>query len=220
MRSKNIFRTIITWSLITSFGCSNPGSAPESISISIEQASGLAAPALHCIQKPYPYKPGNVLVDDSSLMPPRLQHPAFYGCFDWHSSVHGHWTLVKLLKEYPDLPEGDEIRSKLSENLSAENISIETDFFYSEGNKTFERTYGWAWLLKLALSTYNSSREPFSTIATRHSSLSATLISISFAIKSSSQRPVSDFWYRSSVVLLPFYIISPDWSGNPIRFQQ
>jgi len=132
-------------------GCAGPAAAPEKISISAGQASGLAYPALHCIRKPYPYKPGNVLVDDSSLLPPRVQHPAFYGCFDWHSSVHGHWTLVKLLKEFPDLPEGDEIRQKLGENLTAENLAKETEFFYSEGNKTFERTYGWAWLLKLAL---------------------------------------------------------------------
>lgn len=138
------------------FACKPPsdrrsGMVPEKILIEVDQASGLASPALHCIQKPYPYKPGNVLVDDSTVMPPRLQHPAFYGCFDWHSSVHGHWTLVKLLKEFPELPEGEEIRRKLSGNLTAENIAIETGFFYSEGNRTFERTYGWAWLLKLSL---------------------------------------------------------------------
>jgi hypothetical protein len=132
-------------------GCSAPVSAPEMIKISMEQASGLAAPAQHCIQKPYPYKPGNVLVDDSSLQVPRVQHPAFYGCFDWHSSVHGHWTLIRLLKEFPDMPEAELIRQKLGENLTAGNLAVETEFFYSEGNKTFERTYGWAWLLKLAL---------------------------------------------------------------------
>jgi hypothetical protein len=79
-----------------------------------------------------------------------VQHPAFYGCFDWHSSVHGHWTLVRILKTFPDLPEGKEIRGKLAQHLTAQNLEKETAFFYSEGNKTFERTYGWAWLLKLA----------------------------------------------------------------------
>ncbi len=142
---------IYTLFLILGSGCDGTSNPPEKISISAEQASSLASPALHCIQKPYPYKPGNVLVDDSSLLAPRVQHPAFYGCFDWHSAVHGHWTLVKLLKEFPDLPEEKEIRVKLSENLSAENLAKETEFFYSEGNKTFERTYGWAWLLKLSL---------------------------------------------------------------------
>jgi hypothetical protein len=120
-------------------------------SLTMMEASALCQPALHCIQKPYPYKPGHVLLSDSDAVPPRERHPAFYGCFDWHSSVHGHWTLVRLLKGFPDLPEGPEIREKLSQNLTAENLETETAFFYSEGNKTFERTYGWAWLLKLAL---------------------------------------------------------------------
>ncbi len=143
--------SIALWIVLAAWGCKRPVHAPENISISVDQASSLAAPALHCIQKPYPYKPGNVLTGDSSLQLPRIQHPAFYGCFDWHSSVHGHWTLVRLLREFPDLPEGEEIRRKLAENLTARNLASETEFFYSEGNRTFERTYGWAWLLKLAL---------------------------------------------------------------------
>ncbi|MFC2081433.1 DUF2891 domain-containing protein [Bacteroidota bacterium] len=145
------FFALIALFLLLNSGCTVPVPSPERISISAEQASGLASPALHCIQKPYPYKPGNVLMDDSSLLAPRIDHPSFYGCFDWHSSVHGHWTLVKLLKEFPGLPEAEEIRRKLGENLSAGNLARETEFFYSEGNRTFERTYGWAWLLKLAL---------------------------------------------------------------------
>ncbi len=145
------FPAVILFIIILSWGCRSPLPPHGSVSITEEQASRLAAPALHCIQRPYPYKPGSVLVDDSSLQAPRVQHPAFYGCFDWHSSVHGHWTLVKLLKEFPDLPEGEEIRAKLGQNLSARNLAKETEFFYSEGNRTFERTYGWAWLLKLAL---------------------------------------------------------------------
>jgi len=136
---------------ILSLACSSPTSHPEKISISLEQASELASPALHCILKPYPYKPGHVLAGAEDLKEPAEHHPSFYGCFDWHSSVHGHWTLVKLLKEFPDHPDKEEIREKLGQNLTAENIRTETEFFYSEGNKTFERTYGWAWLLKLAL---------------------------------------------------------------------
>jgi hypothetical protein len=104
--------------------CNIAGPMPDPITIDQDQAAGLSGPARHCIQKPYPYKPGNVLVDDSTLLPPRVQHPAFYGCFDWHSSVHGHWTLVRLLKEYPGLPESELIRGMLAENLSAENIII------------------------------------------------------------------------------------------------
>ncbi|MBN1132042.1 MAG: DUF2891 domain-containing protein [Bacteroidales bacterium] len=119
--------------------------------ITFKEASSLATPALQCIQKPYPYKPGHVLTSDSSLIPHRELHPAFFGCFDWHSSVHGHWTLVKLLKMFPDLPEENEIRDKLSQNITDKNVLKELEFFYSPENTTYERTYGWAWLLKLQL---------------------------------------------------------------------
>ncbi len=149
----NFIRIAMILLLITTLipQCAGPIIPSIGTELTMAQASELSQPALHCIQQPYPYKPGHVLVSDSDLIPPREHHPAFYGCFDWHSSVHGHWTLVKLLKAFPDLPEGEEIREKLSQNLSADNLKKETDFFYSEGNKTFERTYGWAWLLKLTL---------------------------------------------------------------------
>ena len=115
-----------------------------------EEAASFARLALKCIHQPYPYKPGNVLGSDEDAVPPRLHHPVFYGCFDWHSSVHGHWMLVKLLKEFPDLSLAGEIRKKIGANLTAQNIAIEIQFFNDENNKIFERTYGWAWLLKLS----------------------------------------------------------------------
>lgn len=105
--------------------------------------------AFECIQKEYPNKLGQVLGDDSYLAPPRVLHPAFYGCFDWHSSVHGHWTLVTILKELPDFEHGDAILEKLKTNITKENIQAEINFFDDVHNKDFERTYGWAWLLKL-----------------------------------------------------------------------
>jgi hypothetical protein len=81
---------------------------------------------------------------------PKELHLAFYGCFDWHSAVHGHWALVKLLKEFPLLEKTDLIRLKLQENISEENIQAEVVYFKGEHEKSYERTYGWAWLLKLA----------------------------------------------------------------------
>ena len=77
-------------------------------------------------------------------------HPAFFGSFDWHSSVHGHWMLVRLLRLFPDLPEKREIRAVLAEHLTAKNLKIEADYFNQPNRKSFERTYGWAWALKLA----------------------------------------------------------------------
>ncbi len=77
-------------------------------------------------------------------------HPAFYGSYDWHSSVHGHWMLVRLLRLFPDLKEAPEIRAVLGAHLTAENLKVEADYFARKESKSFERPYGWAWLLKLA----------------------------------------------------------------------
>jgi hypothetical protein len=120
------------------------------VSISEERASHFAKLALKCIHQEYPNKPGEVLGSDKDVKPVREYRPAFYGCFDWHSAVHGHWMLVKIMKTYPDLPEAEKIKSALDRNLTAENIAVELNFFLDSNNKTFERTYGWAWFLKLA----------------------------------------------------------------------
>jgi hypothetical protein len=115
-----------------------------------EQISAFAKLALKGIQKEYPNKPGHVLNGDMDAKSPRVLHPAFYGCFDWHSSVHGHWMLVRLLRQFPDLPEKEQIRKAMAENLTAQNLRAEADYFTQPNRKSFERTYGWSWLLKLA----------------------------------------------------------------------
>jgi len=112
-------------------------------------ASHFAGLALSCLQKEYPNKLNQVLKDKNDLKEPTELHPAFYGCFDWHSSVHGHWMLVKLLKDFPNLPEAKVIRKKLGENLTAENIKGEVEYFKA-ASKSWERMYGWSWLMKLA----------------------------------------------------------------------
>ncbi|MBR9920096.1 MAG: DUF2891 domain-containing protein [Bacteroidetes bacterium] len=111
-------------------------------------ASFFARMALDCMQREYPNKLNQVLPDSSMLKEPRALHPAFYGCFDWHSSVHGHWMLTRLLKQFPNLPEAEEIRRKLGENLTKENLEGELAYF-RQSSKSWERMYGWAWLLKL-----------------------------------------------------------------------
>ena len=108
--------------------------------------SGLA---LSCLQREYPNKLNQVLPDAGMLKPPRELHPAFYGCFDWHSSVHGHWMLVRLLKEFPGLPNDSLIRQAIGQNLQPANIDAEVAYF-QQASKSWERMYGWAWLLKLA----------------------------------------------------------------------
>jgi hypothetical protein len=114
------------------------------------QASAFAKLALSGIAKEYPNKPGTVLNGKHDIKSPRDFHPAFYGSFDWHSSVHGHWMLVRLLRAFPDMPEKDQIRATLKKHLTAANLQTEADYFKQPNRSSFERTYGWAWLLKLA----------------------------------------------------------------------
>lgn len=115
-----------------------------------EQVAVLAELALSCIERPYPYKPGHVLPDKETLREPRVVHPVFYGCFDWHSAVHGHWTLVRLLRLYPDHPLAARIRAALDRQLDAKAFRTEAAYFDEEHTRSFERPYGWAWLLQLA----------------------------------------------------------------------
>ncbi len=129
---------------------SRPAPAKEAPTMTTEQESAFARLALKGIQKEYPNKPSEVLNGPADVQSPRQMHPAFYGCFDWHSSVHGHWMLVRLLRLVPDLPERGEIRRVLSEHLTAKNLRAEADYFGRPNHQSFERTYGWAWLLKLA----------------------------------------------------------------------
>jgi len=130
----------------------------EYIELNLDQANKLAALPLACINTEYPNKLGQTLGGKQDLKSPIELHPAFYGCFDWHSSVHAQWTLVKLLKQFPKLENAEEIKAKLEDLLSKENIAAEVAYFKTENNKDYERTYGWAWLLKLAqeLQTWDS----------------------------------------------------------------
>ena len=113
-------------------------------------ATQLAHIALEGITREYPNHPGHVLTDAADLRQPRQLHPAFYGCFDWHSAVHTHWQLVRLLRLLPTLPEATAIRTALDAHLTPTNLALEAAYFAEPGRRSFERPYGWAWLLKLA----------------------------------------------------------------------
>ncbi|WP_296382871.1 DUF2891 domain-containing protein [Winogradskyella sp.] len=126
--------------------------------LNLVEANRLAQLPLQCMNTEYPNKLNQTIGSDSDLKSPKELHPAFYGCFDWHSAVHGHWSLVSLLKNFPELENKAEIQQKLLQNISKENIELELLYFEGKYNKSFERTYGWAWLLKLAeeLHTWNT----------------------------------------------------------------
>lgn len=118
--------------------------------LTLTEASHFAGLALKCVAREYPNKLDHTMNDASEVQSPRTLHPAFYGCLDWHSSVHGHWMLARLLRIFPNLPEAREIRAALDDNLSAKNIQVEVVYLNQANRQSFERTYGWAWLLKLA----------------------------------------------------------------------
>lgn len=114
-------------------------------------AEGLAKLPLDCINKEFPNKTNHSSAgkEDHILLPSEL-HPSFYGCFDWHSSVHGHWMLIKLLKLYPNMDSKDQIIKVLDNSFEADKLIKEAAYFGKyPASKTFERTYGWAWTLKL-----------------------------------------------------------------------
>jgi hypothetical protein len=118
--------------------------------LNIKSANYLYEFAYQCIDKEYPNKLGQVLGNASYLKEPSELHPSFYGCFDWHSSVHGHWTLLTICEALPNFTQKDSILSKIKKNITKKNILKEVSFFNDHYNKNFERTYGWAWLLKVA----------------------------------------------------------------------
>jgi hypothetical protein len=128
-------------------------------SLTDEIAFTLSQKPLHCINQEYPNKTAHVINGEVDVkLSPKELHPSFYGCFDWHSSVHGHWMLVKLLKLHPDISTYDEIIRLLDSSFQADKIQIEAEYFDKwQVAKNFERTYGWAWLLKLdeELATWN-----------------------------------------------------------------
>ncbi|GAC1448403.1 MAG: DUF2891 domain-containing protein [Chitinophagaceae bacterium] len=114
-------------------------------------ASLLASLPLKCIIQQYPNKTGHIVQSDSDQVAssPKQLHPVFYGCFDWHSSVHGHWMLVSLLKMFPQLPEGARIRETINNTFTPVNMQTEVKYLNTPLAKSWERTYGWAWLLRL-----------------------------------------------------------------------
>ncbi len=121
----------------------------EVIKLDRNQAGRLSRLAFQCIHTEYANHLQHSMQSDKDMGTPSQLHPVFYGCYDWHSSVHGHWLLVKLLKEFPDLPGKDSIENAIDMTLTPENIAAEVAYFNAPGRISYERPYGWSWLLKL-----------------------------------------------------------------------
>jgi hypothetical protein len=128
-------------------------SADGRLGLTVEGAGFLADLALKCVDQEYPNKLNQTLKDETMLRSPKSLHPAFYGCYDWHSAVHAHWMLVHLLRTHPAITSRDLILDKLNFSLTKENIEAEVLYLESE-SKSWERMYGWSWLMKLGEELY------------------------------------------------------------------
>ncbi|MEM9185240.1 MAG: DUF2891 domain-containing protein [Planctomycetota bacterium] len=115
-----------------------------------ERVAQFARLAIEGIPREFPNKPSNVITGPASVLGPRQMHPVFFGCYDWHSSVHGHWMLVRLIKTSPAAPVAADARALLDKQLTAAGLGAEAAYFDEKENKSFERMYGWAWALRLA----------------------------------------------------------------------
>jgi hypothetical protein len=124
------------------------------IKLELPEAQKIMDLPLHCLTVEYPNKLGQVLNNSSELKSPKQLRPIFYGCFDWHSAAHGYWSIVNLLEQFPELDTDGKITKLLDEHITPENVAVELAFFNEPHNKSFERTYGWAWFLKLQQKLY------------------------------------------------------------------
>jgi len=124
--------------------------SPSAPALEPQAAARFAALALKCLHQEYPNHISHTLNSAADARPPHELTPAFYGCLDWHSDVHGHWLLVRLLRLFPDAPFASQARAELARSFTAENIAAEATYLRGEGRASFERPYGLAWLLRLA----------------------------------------------------------------------
>lgn len=130
------------------------------MSLTAETASRFARIAVEHVRREYPNKLDHVLNGPEDVQSPRQLHPVFYGSFDWHSNVHGYWLLATLLRRFPELPEAPAIRALFDEQFIADKVAGETAYLDQPSRGTFERPYGWAWLLMLCAELAQHGDEP------------------------------------------------------------
>lgn len=125
-----------------------PGTTPTH-GFDVAAAERFAKLALACVHQEYPNKIAHLMNSDADLAPPRKLTPAFYGCYDWHSSVHGHWLLARLARTFPNASFTPAARAALKQSITPEQIADEVKYIQAPGRESFERPYGQAWLLQL-----------------------------------------------------------------------
>jgi hypothetical protein len=135
--------------LVSGAAGAEPATMREETKVDLPGLARFAKLALDCVHQEYPNKISHVLQGDADVRPPRELTPAFFGCYDWHSSVHGHWLLARLARVHPDADFAAAARAALQRSLTPENIDGELRYLQGPGRTSFERPYGLAWLLQL-----------------------------------------------------------------------
>jgi hypothetical protein len=125
--------------------------------VSLYQPAELMNISLDCVTREFPYALEHVFDGPTRISRPSELHPAFFGCFDWHSAVHNHWLLVRLQRQFPELETSEAARAVLDEHLDADVLAAELSYFLGDHNATFSRPYGWSWLLRLHAEAAGSS---------------------------------------------------------------
>jgi hypothetical protein len=128
----------------------SPRATPADDSMDAAAAGRFAKLALSCVHREYPNKISHVMGGDADVQPPRTLTPVFYGCYDWHSSVHGHWLLARLAREHPNAEFAAPARAAIAVSLTEEKVAIEVEYLRDSGRTSFERPYGLVWLLQLS----------------------------------------------------------------------
>ena len=144
--------TALMAALLSFSGMSIAAGASTGVAVAMDPAAAarFAGLALKCLHDEYPNHISLTMDRDADVRPPRELTPAFYGCFDWHSDVHGHWLLVRMLRLMPNAPFAAGARAELARSFTAENIAGELRYLQHPGRASFERPYGLAWLLQLS----------------------------------------------------------------------
>ena len=147
MRSLVTSLAVLATTLMPTTALSSGGAVSD---LDVSAAARFAQLALDCVHKEYPNKIGHTMASDADARPPRALTPAFYGCYDWHSSVHGHWLLARLARRFPEATFSASVRTALARSLTPENVAGEVTYLRGPGRASFERPYGLSWLLALS----------------------------------------------------------------------
>jgi len=145
-----ICTTLILAASLPTTAQETPATSQKNAPSDLATVTRFAELALECVHREYPNKISHVMQSDEDARPPRELTPIFYGCFDWHSAVHGHWMLVRLIRLYPDAPFAARARAALAQSFMADKVAAEVAYFQAKGRKSFERPYGLAWFLQLS----------------------------------------------------------------------